>query len=80
MRGGYPVDPNPTEGIFWRQMGLWVVVELLAGDGMHLKSTRRQVGGDITDQLACGGMIRRKEAVEEENALHQGPSCLVFAA
>ncbi len=71
MRSGYAVDLDPTEGFFWWQTGLRVVIKLLTGDDMHIVSARREVGGKIADQPARSGLIRRKKAIEEENAFHQ---------
>src|ERR1700733_956676 len=76
MSGGYAVNSHVLDGILRQKMNVWVVVELLAGDDMHLVSTRGQVDGDVADQLACGGMIGRKKAIEEDNALHERASVL----
>ena len=67
MRRGHAVN---LESFLRWQTGLWVIVELLAGNDMDVMPTRGQIGRQVTDQLAGGGMIRRKEAIEEEDAFH----------
>jgi hypothetical protein len=49
-----------------------LVVQLLAGDDVDIVAAGHQVGCDITDKLACGGVVRGEEAIEKENAPHEG--------
>ena len=66
MRGGNAVDVDAVEDVLRWQVRLRLVVELLAGDDMDVVAAGRQVGGDVTDQLACGGVVRREEAIEKK--------------
>lgn len=55
-----------------RQTRLRLVVELMAGDGMHVPAGLCQMEGQVGNNLAGGGMVGRKISIEEENSLHRG--------
>src|SRR5215467_1796008 len=64
------MNVNPADLFRDRQIGLWIVVQLLAGNDVYVLPVIRQMKRKIAEDLTRCRDIRGEEAIYEDNALH----------
>jgi hypothetical protein len=64
------MNVNPADLLRERQIGLWIVVQLLTGDDVYFLPGIRQMKRKIAEDLTRCRDIRGEEAIYEEDALH----------
>lgn len=70
------MNVDPAYVVLGRQARLRVVVELLAGDDVHVPPGFCQMEGERGENLAGSGMIGPKISIEKEKALHRDNATL----
>ena len=65
------MDVHPVDDLFAGKDRARLLVKLPAGDDVHDVARACQVKREVADDLACGGMIRMEEAIEEDDAGHR---------
>lgn len=62
---------HAVDGLRSGELSARIVVELLAGDDVHVCATACEVKRKISEDLAGGGMVREEEAIEKNEPLHR---------
>ena len=64
------MNMNAFHDFLGRQISTRLIISLPAGDDMNLSSHLRLAKSQTAQDPACGRMIRIKESVEEDKAVH----------
>ena len=73
-RRPYPVHLHAAHALARGQFARRIVVDLPAGEDLDVESSLAQVKGQIAQDLAGGGVIRMKEAIDEDQPPHGSAS------
>ena len=64
------MDRNPAYDLLGRQLLVGIVIELPAGDDVHIRTSSCEVEHQIAQNLTCRGVIGEEIAVEDNEAHH----------